>query len=77
MKLLLVGLYLVASGLGICLVPKVFQTIPVKGVVYRPLAIEPPPMDLLAVWRRDSASKTLQRFLQFLRQRRNDCDEEK
>lgn len=75
-KLLLVGLYLVASGIGICLVPKAFRTIPVRGVVYRPLALEPPPMELLAVWRRDSESKTLQRFLQVLREKHAECDEE-
>lgn len=76
-KLLLVGIHLVASGIGICLVPKAFRTIPVRGVVYRPLAIEPPPLDLLAVWRRDSESKPLQRFLQVLRKEHTDCREDK
>ncbi len=74
-KLLLVGLYLVSSGIGICLVPKAFRNIPVRGVVYRPLAIEPPPMELLAVWRRDSESKPLQRFLQVLREEHTSCSE--
>jgi DNA-binding transcriptional LysR family regulator len=65
-KLLIVGVYMVAAGLGICLVPECFRSVQVRGVVYRPLAIQPPPAELRAVWRRDSESKLLRRFLQVL-----------
>lgn len=67
-KLLLAGLYLVASGIGLSLVPACFQHVQVQGVSYRPLAVEPPPLELLAVWRRDSDSKLLKRFLAILRE---------
>src|SRR5689334_3294737 len=68
-KLLIVGLYLVAAGFGVCVVPACFKSVQVRGVVYRPLAIQPPPAELRAVWRRDSESKLLRRFLQVLRSR--------
>jgi len=68
-KLLIVGLYLVAAGFGICIVPACFKSVQVRGVVYRPLAIQPPPAELRAVWRRDSDSKLLRRFLQILQKR--------
>jgi len=68
-KLLIVGLYLVAAGFGVCVVPECFKSVQVRGVVYRPLAIQPPPAELRAVWRRDSESKLLRRFLQVLRSR--------
>lgn len=67
-KLLLAGLYLVASGIGISLVPASFRPIHIRGVVYRSLAIEPPPLEMLAIWRRDSDSKLLKRFLEILRE---------
>jgi DNA-binding transcriptional LysR family regulator len=65
-KLLLSGLYLVASGIGLSLVPECFGHIQVKGVVYRPLALAPSPIELLAVYRRDSTSKLVKQFLQVL-----------
>jgi DNA-binding transcriptional LysR family regulator len=66
-KLIIVGLYLVAAGLGIALVPECFRSVQVRGVVYRPLALQPPPAELRAVWRRDSDSKLLKQFLPFVR----------
>jgi DNA-binding transcriptional LysR family regulator len=68
-KLLMVGLYLVAAGFGICIVPACFKSVQVRGVVYRPLALQPPPAELRAVWRRDSDSKLLRRFLLTLQKR--------
>jgi DNA-binding transcriptional LysR family regulator len=60
------GIHLVAAGMGIALVPSSFQTISIPGVVYCPLLKPAPPVELLAVWRRDSASKLLYRFLDIL-----------
>jgi DNA-binding transcriptional LysR family regulator len=68
-KLLIIGLYLVAAGLGISLVPACFQTVQVRGVVYRPLKLQGAPAELRALWRRDSGSKLLRRFLQVLGER--------
>lgn len=68
-KLLITGLHLVASGLGISLVPACFRTVRVHGVAYRALNVPPPPVDLVAVWRRDSPSKLLQQFLRLAREK--------
>lgn len=68
-KLLIVGLYLVAAGFGVCIVPECFKSVQVRGVVYRHLALQPPPAELRAVWRRDSNSKLLHRFVQLLQTR--------
>jgi DNA-binding transcriptional LysR family regulator len=65
-KLLIVGLYLVGAGMGIALVPECFRTVQVKDVVYRSLKVQGPPAELRAVWRRDSDSKLLRRFLKVL-----------
>lgn len=65
-NLIIGGINLVAAGMGIALVPASFQSIQVKGVAYRPLLTPPPPVELLAVWRRDATSKLLHRFLGIL-----------
>lgn len=65
-NLIIGGINLVAAGMGIALVPASFQSIEVKGVAYRPLLTPPPPVELLAVWRRDATSKLLHRFLGIL-----------
>jgi DNA-binding transcriptional LysR family regulator len=65
-RLLQTGLLLVAAGLGVSLVPESFQSIHVKGVVYRKLKVEPPLSELVAVWRRDNASPLLDRFIKNL-----------
>jgi DNA-binding transcriptional LysR family regulator len=66
-NLIIGGINLVAAGMGIALVPASFQYIQVKGVIYRPLMTPPPAVKLLAVWRRNSTSKLLQRFLEILK----------
>lgn len=65
-NLIIGGIHLVSAGIGIALVPESFRSIQVPGVVYRPLLKTPPPVELLAVWRRDSDSKLLHRFLSIL-----------
>jgi DNA-binding transcriptional LysR family regulator len=61
-SLLQTGLLLVGAGLGISLVPESFQRIKVQGLVYRPLAIASPTIDLIAAWRRDNTSPLLARI---------------
>jgi DNA-binding transcriptional LysR family regulator len=60
---------LVAGGIGIALVPASFQFIQIEGVSCRPL-VTPPPVEPLAVWRRDSNSKLRLRFLDILKRLR-------
>ena len=62
-NLIIGGIHLVASGMGIALVPASFQAVTIPGVIYRPLLKTLPPVELLAVWRRDSTSKPLRLFL--------------
>ena len=61
-SLLQTGVLLVGAGLGISLVPESFQRIKVQGVVYRPLAMASPTIDLIAAWRRDNTSPLLARI---------------
>jgi DNA-binding transcriptional LysR family regulator len=56
----------VAAGVGVSLVPESFQSIHVKGVVYKKLQVEPPLCELVAAWRRDNTSPLLNRFIQYL-----------
>ena len=65
-RLLQTGLLLVAAGVGVSLVPESFQSIHVKGVVYKKLQVEPPLCELVAVWRRDNTSPLLGRFIENL-----------
>ncbi|MBN2321313.1 MAG: LysR family transcriptional regulator [Acidobacteria bacterium] len=65
-RLLQTGLLLVAAGMGVSLVPESFQSIHVKGVVYKKLQVEPPLSELVAVWRRDNMSPLLNRFIKNL-----------
>ncbi len=67
-RLLQTGLLLVAAGVGVSLVPESFQSIHVKGVVYKKLKIEPPLCELVAAWRQDNASPLLNRFIKNLPQ---------
>lgn len=66
-NLILSAVHMVSAGLGIALVPSSFQNIALQGVHYRPLEKTPPPVDLLAVWRKDSSSRILSRFLDLLK----------
>lgn len=68
-SLLQTGLLLVGAGLGISLVPESFQRVKVQGVVYRPLAIASPTIDLIAAWRRDNTSPLLARIAKEIRER--------
>jgi len=65
-RLLQTGLLLVAAGVGVSLVPESFQSMHVKGVVYKKLKVEPPLCELVAVWRRDNVSPLLKRFIENL-----------
>jgi len=65
-RLLQTGLLLVAAGVGVSLVPESFQSIHVKGVVYKKLRVEPALCELVAAWRRDNASPLLKRFIKNL-----------
>lgn len=66
-NLLIGAIHLASAGIGIALVPSSFCSVRIPGIVYRELAIAPPPVELLAVWKKDSSSKVLQRFLTLLR----------
>ncbi len=62
-RLLQTAVGLVAGGIGIALVPEVFQdNLQVRGVVYRPLTGETPIAELVAVWRTDNDAPLLARF---------------
>jgi len=65
-RLLQTGLLLVAAGVGVSLIPESFQSIHVKGVVYKKLQVEPPLSELVAAWRRDNTSPLLNRFIKIL-----------
>ncbi|MGA3127374.1 MAG: LysR substrate-binding domain-containing protein [Candidatus Korobacteraceae bacterium] len=66
-RLIMIGIHLVAAGLGIAVVPASFATVKVEGVIYRPLKFQPPKAELLAVWRRDDESMLLKRFVEMLK----------
>jgi len=65
-RLLQTGLLLVGAGMGVSIVPESFQSIRVRGVVYKDLQVEPPVCELVAVWRRDNRSPLLGRFVRDL-----------
>lgn len=66
-NLIIGGINLVAAGIGIALVPSSFQAVRIAGVEYRELLTPPPPVELLAVWKVDSNSRILRRFLSILK----------
>jgi hypothetical protein len=49
------------------MVPSVFQAVRIPSVVYRELATPTPPVELLAVWKSDSTSQLLHRFIAILK----------
>jgi DNA-binding transcriptional LysR family regulator len=60
---------LVAAGMGLSLVPAAMRTVRWKGIVYRPVADQMPPIaDLAVAWRRDEASPAVQAFLGVVRE---------
>ncbi|MGE4293073.1 MAG: LysR family transcriptional regulator [Desulfovibrio sp.] len=60
---------LVASGLGAAFLHASSRKAPRAGVAYRPLAGEFPLMELEMVWRPESATEVLRRFVDTLRRR--------
>lgn len=64
---IMIGIHLVAAGMGIAVVPASFTSVKVEGVIYRPLKFQPPKAELLAVWRRDNESPLLNRFVEMLK----------
>jgi DNA-binding transcriptional LysR family regulator len=71
-NLIIGGINLVAAGIGIALVPSSFQAVRIAGVEYRELLTPPPPVELLAVWKVDSNSRILRRFLSILKKTSRD-----
>ncbi len=61
-------LELVAAGIGVSLVPSLFQRFP-SDVVFRPLPPTIPKLHLSLAWRRDNDSPLLKAFLEILRSR--------
>jgi DNA-binding transcriptional LysR family regulator len=55
---------LVAAGLGVALVPELTSRNRLDGVVYRPLAVDNPPVaEMYVCWRKQAASPLLENFL--------------
>lgn len=54
---------LVASGLGVALVPSTTQKLRIEGSVYRPIKYPQAQVDLAAVWRKGDSSPVLSSFL--------------
>lgn len=67
------GIALVATGAGLCLVPRSATNLHLPGVVYRPLHVAPsehtpqPTVDLACVYRSDDTSPALARLLTSMR----------
>jgi DNA-binding transcriptional LysR family regulator len=60
---------LVAAGMGLSLVPASMRTVRWKGIVYRPVEDQMPPVaDLAVAWRRDETSPVVQAFLGVVRE---------
>ena len=60
---------LVAAGMRLSLVPASMRTVRWKGIVYRPVEDQMPPVaDLAVAWRRDEASPVVQVFLEVVRE---------
>ncbi|GAA0601240.1 LysR family transcriptional regulator [Kribbella sandramycini] len=57
---------LVAAGRGVALVPESALDLGVPGVTYREIALPGEPVELHAIWRRDSTSPVLRRVLAML-----------
>ncbi|CAB3691972.1 MAG: LysR family transcriptional regulator [Achromobacter sp.] len=55
---------LVAAGLGVALVPELTSRNRLDGVVYRPLAVQDPPVaEMYVCWRKQATSTLLENFL--------------
>jgi DNA-binding transcriptional LysR family regulator len=65
---------LVAAGTGVALVPASARVLVPAGVVYRPLVgIPERAVELAAIWRHGDTSSVLLRFLDMIRERREDA----
>jgi DNA-binding transcriptional LysR family regulator len=58
---------LVASGLGVCLVPVTLTGLRLPRTIYRPLAAPVPQVPLALMWRHDDANPALAPFLETVR----------
>ena len=59
---------LVAAGLGFALLPASVRNLQRPDVVYRPLAPQPPKVEVAAAWRPDDPSPVLRAFLTVMRE---------
>lgn len=58
---------LVAAGLGIAIVPELTSRTGLSGVVYRPLAVDNPPVaEMFVCWRKQTTSALLENFMHCL-----------
>jgi DNA-binding transcriptional LysR family regulator len=60
-------LALVAAGMGIAVVPEPLRHLHSEGLVYRRVRLNPPSVDTLAAWRRDTRSPVLRLFVECMR----------
>jgi DNA-binding transcriptional LysR family regulator len=59
-------LELVSAGIGVALVPEMFQQMPSVEVEFRPLTPKLPQLEFHVAWRRDNQSAPLREFLEIL-----------
>lgn len=59
---------LVAGGLGVSILPENARSIQHPGVVYKEIKESIPPVQIVAAWRGDNKSKTLENFLKLLKE---------
>ncbi|WP_005031286.1 LysR family transcriptional regulator [Holophaga foetida] len=71
-RLIQTGLLLVGAGLGISLVPEMFSRYHLPGIVFLPLDPPLPPVEITAVWRKESTSPLLLSYLEVLKAYRSD-----
>lgn len=62
--IMLTILSLVAGGIGVALLPENAQNLQRKGVIYKSIVESTPTIPMAAVWRRDGASPSLNKFLE-------------
>lgn len=68
--LMLTIINLVAGGAGVSILPDNARLIQHPAVVYRDIKDPIPPVEIVAAWRRDNTSKTLENFVNVLRKLR-------
>jgi DNA-binding transcriptional LysR family regulator len=66
---------LVASGMGLTIAPEAVANLGMAGVIYLPIAGDPPPsVELVCLYRRDDRSPILARFLEAVRDARDSLE---